>query len=718
MGATYPALCQSLIHTAEEVDARLGWIYGLNTLGAAAGALAAGFVMIELLGSHGSVTAANAINLAVAGAAFLLARREQRGTGGTGVPRSDESLASELPIWITGAVLFGSGFATLGYEIVWFRALHYLMGNGTYVLSTALVIFLTGLGIGGILYRVALRFGKPEWNLGLCQLVIALLALVALVSEQWVLVHPELNERLNGFQPSVNSLPWQARVGLGFGIAVAIMLPATIWMGLSFPLASRLFLGSVRSLSSRIGLAYLISNLGSITGAILAAIWILPSMGTVGGTKLLAGVNVALGLLVLARSPALRYRVMAVGLIALTAGFAYILPPRLAFHSYVDPDKDNRVQLIFEEETDLGTVQVLTRVGEPDAFGMAIDGIVIGATYAWFPRIHSKQLILTHLPMILDRNIRDTLNLGVASGSTLKTLSRYGWVESLDAVEINPAVIDAGTYFFDTTVFRDPRTNLYVEDAVHYLLRTSKTYDLIISDAKQDARFGGNAKILSQELYRYSLERLNECGLFVQFLPLDGSLESLKLILRTFISVFPETELFIESPSYLLTVGSRCPIGGRERPTREELQRSGVAGDIEALYVPDASRLPAIWLASGSELEEVLGDGPINSWDKLPLEFLSYRMPRASPQQSAEVQAMLQSPRERDPEGKPEFTADPYSAPLLELQRAHLEWTRSQYGPANRRVDRVLEEYPDLALARRTKATVKNHLVLKPPARR
>ena len=72
--------------------------------------------------------------------------------------------------------------------------------------------------------------------------------------------------------------------------------------------------------------------------------------------------------------------------------------------------------MIFEKEADLGTVQVFTRPGEQNAFGMAIDGIVIGATHAWFPRIHSKQLILAHLPMILDRNIRDTLNLGVASG--------------------------------------------------------------------------------------------------------------------------------------------------------------------------------------------------------------------------------------------------------------------------------------------------------------
>ncbi len=705
MGATYPALCQSLIHSAKDVDARLGWIYGLNTLGAAAGALGAGFVMIELLGSRGSVTAANAINLTVGGVALLLARKEKRRTRGAGIPPSDESIPSQLPIWVAGVVLFGSGFATLGYEIVWFRALRYLMGNGTYVLSTALVIFLTGLGLGGVFYRVALRIGKPEWNLGISQLMIAMLALIAILGEQWVLIHPDLKSQVSGFDPVVNSLAWQTRLGIAVGIAVVTMLPATIWMGLTFPLASRLFLGTTRGLSSRVGLAYLISNLGSIAGAILAATWILPSLGTVDGTTFLAGVNVLLGLLVLSRAPMRPYRVLAILLVVATVGIAARMPDRLAFSF-----QSKYHVLLYEKEGDLGTVQVHSHKGRPDSLGMLIDGIAIGATEAFNPVTYSKQQILVHLPMVLDRSIRQTLNLGVASGSTAKTLSRYPWVTSLDSVEINPAVIEAGAFFFDTTALRDPRASLYVEDAVHYLLRTDKRYDLIINDAKQDPRFGGNAKILSTELYRYSLAALNECGLFVQFLPLEGHPESLKLILRTFISVFPESEFFIESASILISVGSRCPIGGREGPTREDLQHAGVAEEIESLYVPDATYLPTMWAASGSELASVIGDGPVNSWDRLPLEFLSYRLPASDPEELATVHAMLSEPRVTDPKGDLLFTDNPYFPALRELQIARLEWAQLKYGQANRRVDRVLEEHPDLGMAKRTKRLVRTLL--------
>ena len=98
MGATYPALCKVMLHTADDVDRRLGWIYGLNTVGAAVGAVAAGFVLIEFLGSTRAVTAANAINLAVGVGALLLARSEAGSAGVTAVAEVDEPLPSALPL--------------------------------------------------------------------------------------------------------------------------------------------------------------------------------------------------------------------------------------------------------------------------------------------------------------------------------------------------------------------------------------------------------------------------------------------------------------------------------------------------------------------------------------------------------------------------------------------------------------------------------------------
>jgi spermidine synthase len=701
MGATYPALCQTLMHTARDVEGRLGWIYGLNTLGAATGALAAGFVMVEIYGSYGSVLIANAINLSVGLCAFLLSRTEPFTTLRGHSQQSDESLSSALPYWVTGVVLFGAGFATLGYEIVWFRALHYMLGSGTYVLSAALVIFLVGLGLGSFIYRPALRFGQPEWNLGFAEIAVAILAVLAIGSEQYLLTNPDLSKQFSAYSPTLMREPWQWRLTVGFGVAVAIMLPATICMGLTFPLASRLFLGSMQNLSSRVGLAYLLSNLGSILGAITAAFWILPRLGTVGGTLFLVGVNLLLALIVLIRMPGRVGRIVALAASAIPIVLALELPRRLAFQTYEE------VRLQFEEESDLGTVQVYKKVRLHDATSMAIDGVAIAVTKGWDPDLFAKQLVLAHLPMLLDRNIHHTLNLGVASGATVKALSRYDWVETLDAVEINPAVIHAASYFLDSAVFSDPRANLYIEDAVHFLLRSKRKYDLIISDAKQQIRFGGNAKILSAEFYRHSLDALEECGLFVQFIPLLNPPSAIRMILRTFRSVFPEMEVFVKAPNSLMTVGSRCPVSGRERPTYEELKQTGVARDIEEVFLPDVEALPSLWVASGYEFDAALGDGPINTWDQLPLEFLSYRMPRPHPSLRHASLAMVLSPRTQNPERTQDFVKQDVYETVQEINQAYLQWLDYDFERAESTAGDVLRRNPDNPMAQRALMVVR-----------
>jgi spermidine synthase len=694
MGATYPALCDVILRDAESVERRLGWVYGLNTLGAAVGALAAGFATIELLGARGSVALAIAINVGIGTIALGRSRNAPgfRRTAPAGSDVSAGTLASTLPIWVCGVVLFGSGLATLGYEIVWFRALHYVMGSGTYVLSTALVIFLVGLGFGGTLYRTAIRSGRPEQSLGLAQLVIAFLAVLAMAAENWMLSSSDFRSRFSAFSMALNYAPWLQRVAIGFGVSVAIMLPATLSMGIVFPLASRLFLRSADGISARLGFAYLLSNLGSILGAVGAAVWILPALGTIGGTRMLVCVNLALGLLVLLHTARGASRLAFASLAALVLGSSMLLPARLGFINVISTGPPSTVQQLFEEESDRGTVQVFERLGDPAARSISIDGLMVGSTRAWNPSLHQKQTLLAHLPMSLDRSIRHTLNLGLASSSTLRTLADYDWVETLDVVEINPAVVRATRWFEDSKVLADPRTEVHVEDAVHYLLQTTRRYDLIISDAKQDPRFAGNSKVLSAELYDYSLDRLSECGLFVQFVALAYPAEYFSLIMRTFRASFEEVELFAVSPSLLLMVGSRCPIAGRDRPTIADLERTGVAREIARDFLPAIDALPALWIASGDELAEEVGEGPINSWDKLPMEFLSYRMeisPDSSPLANLET---LMACRERA--GPVAFTSLPHFGELQEFTRAWIDWFRNEKGSARHRMQELLKREP------------------------
>ena len=168
------------------------------------------------------------------------------------------------------------------------------------------------------------------------------------------------------------------------------------------------------------------------------------------------------GLLVLLSCATARVRVAAAALAAVVVALGATLPEHLAMFSREAGSAFSRENLVFEEESDRGTVQVFALPGQPAAKAMNIDGASIAATRDWHTMLFTKQIVLAHLPMTLDRGIRHTLNLGVASASTLATLARYPWIESLDAVEINPAVIRGARSFPEaprSSPTREPRSS-------------------------------------------------------------------------------------------------------------------------------------------------------------------------------------------------------------------------------------------------------------------
>ena len=704
MGATYPALCSALIHTRDQVERRLGAIYGLNTVGAALGALVSGFVLVEALGLRASVLLANGINLAVAGGAGALAWRLARAGRVVSPVGRDEALPTGLPYWLTGTVIVGSGFATLGYEIVWFRALRYLVGNSTFALSDVLVVFLLGLGVGALLLEPVLRLGRPERSLAWVQLGIAVLALAAIHLVERILADPYLGNAFSIFSPVFQARAWPERLLRSSGVAVAILLPATLLMGLVFPLASRLYLGNVRAVGRRVGGAYLLANLGSIAGAVGAAVVILPRLGTVGGTQALALLNVGLGLALLAWAREARARLPVAALcVVLAAGLAWRLPARLPFQGgqlaqMLVPE------LVFEEEGDLATVQVRQDPAHPDRRGMLIDGEIIAGSPTLNRNLSAKQRLLAHLPKALDRRLASTLNVGLASGATLASLASYPDVTRLDAVEINAPVRRAIRYFPSAAVLEDPRTEVVVEDAVHYLLRTSRTYDLIVSDGKQNEDFSGNAKILSREFYQVSLARLGECGIFIQWIQGDTHAESFEIILRTFLAVFAETEVFVDPPGHVFMVGSRCPLVGRPRLDAGAFRSLAVAEEVAPYGYTSPDHLLAGWVASGSQIAARLPAGPINRNDRMLIEYLSYRAPRDGSQRSfaANLRLLLEAGRSGSSPAREAFA--PAGSAAARRQRtlygAVLQALEGDARGGVRRLRALLRERPDDVTAR------------------
>ena len=621
MGATFPALCTVLIRSREGVSRHLGPIYGLNTVGAALGAMTAGFFLMEAAGLRGTVYVANSINLGIGLFAGWISLRSSPQSIKPATPIYDDEalLKTSLSPSVSATALFVSGFATLAYEIIWFRALRYLFGNSSYSLTVMLVVFLIGLGLGGLLAGRLQRRHQPERLLAYSQFGIAFMAILAIVLEYSVLRNPEILANVSVFAIATSHLTWEWRLLISVSGAFMIMLPPTLLMGLCFPVATRLFLGDLRLMGKRVGTAYFLSNLGSILGAGVAAFILLPELGTIHGTLAIAFFNLFLGVLILSSLPKnLGGRASWAIPPALFLGAAWIvLPGHLPFptlHQNLPP-----MDLLWNEEGDVATVQVWSVRGAPELRGIFVDGTSIGETQGMRKSIWGKQRILAHLPMALAPQTKTSLNIGLGSASTLQALASYPQMEKLDVVEISQSVVD-GTrdYFAEAQVLEDPRVHLEVEDIAHYLLKDDFKYELIISDGKIAEGFSGNELMLSREFYQQAKRRLTPHGIFIQWLPLTYPSKAFESILRTFTKSFQEVEVFFDYGTGLYLLGSEQPIGQqRVNQYQTELAQE----DMDFLGIPNISALMGRWMAGGTALTDSVGQGRINNWDHSASEF-------------------------------------------------------------------------------------------------
>jgi predicted membrane-bound spermidine synthase len=75
MGATLPLLVTEMVARTQNVGLSTGSLYFINTLGAAAGAFAAGFVLLSINGLDGLIVVAVTLNLLVSTIAYVAFRR-------------------------------------------------------------------------------------------------------------------------------------------------------------------------------------------------------------------------------------------------------------------------------------------------------------------------------------------------------------------------------------------------------------------------------------------------------------------------------------------------------------------------------------------------------------------------------------------------------------------------------------------------------------------
>lgn len=635
MGGTLPILVRGLTRSSSELGARVSRLYWVNTAGAVAGTLAAGFLLLPLLGLRLTVATAVALNT-VAGLIALSLDRLMPATLPPPAPAAEQH-SSDSP---SGFLI--AGFAVVGataivYEVGWTRLLAITLGSSTYAFTLMLATFLAGIVLGSLLFeRWSARGGEPTLaTFAHTQTLTALAATAFLIFFQ----------KLPEIVPPILRATGESFAGLilaQFVTSAAAMLPAAVVFGFNFPVVTVLIAGRPETsgrYAAAVGKAYAANTLGAIAGAVSAGFWLVPRMGAFRTVALAAAANLVLAAVLHLRRPESSGRrrfvlvVPAVLLVVVLGGAfsgafynrALAMFGTVLYWDYYNTrmtlaEMAGTTDVVFAEDGLNASVAV---VRTEDYVALRTNGKVDASNNDLL-----TQLLSGHLGAVFHPAPKRVLVIGFGSGMTVSAVARHAEVERIDCVEIEPGVIHASAHLerLHRGVLRDPRLRIVLDDARNFLLTTRETYDLIISEPS-NPWIAGVASLFTDEYYREARARLRPGGLFVQWVQAYALFPAdLRMIFATFLPHFPQVTLWrAESPDLLL-------LGQTEvQPLRLDRLHAlwtnqGIREDFGDLHVQEPEGLLAYHLLDDADLRRLARGAPRNTDNHTRLE---YSAPRA-----------------------------------------------------------------------------------------
>jgi spermidine synthase len=123
--------------------------------------------------------------------------------------------------------------------------------------------------------------------------------------------------------------------------------------------------------------------------------------------------------------------------------------------------------------------------------------------------------MMIHVPMSVNPSIKKVLVIGGGDGGSVRELTRYQSIESIDMVEIDEEVVLRCEEFFPITAskLRDNRVCLSFEDGLAYVRNTKKVYDLVVVDSTDP--IGPGEGLFTKEFYENCFRILSEDGILV-----------------------------------------------------------------------------------------------------------------------------------------------------------------------------------------------------------
>ena len=663
MGGTLPVLLGSVAQQAGELGVRAGRFYAINTLGAVAGTIAAGFLLIPWLGLRSTVAIAVILNVAAGFLAQKLARNAvvNASSDAESAAATENARAAQSEHFALYLFCFaGVGASAIAYELAWTRLLATPLGSSTYAFTVMLATFLLGITIGSRLFARWFR-KKREASASLfasTQLAIAAAILLSLWTYREI---PEVMLALlrtfgDGFYPLLAAQVLTCSLAL---------LPATILFGFNFPAVLALISGAGTRgngtiYSGAIGKAAAANTFGAIVAAICGGFFLLPRVGSFRLVAIAAGVNVVSGVVLLFFAGRRNWKSLAIAA-ALLAAIAWTAWSPLffrqasaAFGVVLYGDYHNTA-LSAREMADSEAVRffkdginaTISVTQSENYIALKTNGKVDASNLD-----SATQLLLGDLGAVFHPHPRKVLIIGFGGGMTASAVSRFPDVERIDCVEIEPAVLEAAAHLerLNRGVLRDPRLHVYFDDARNFLQTSHEQYDLIISEPS-NPWIAGIAALYTEEFFGVVRAHVAIGGNFVQWVQAYGlNLDDFSMILGGIHRHFPDTSLWHSAGrDYLVLARDSTEPLSFDR-SRSLWTNALLREDFAALNITQPESWPIYFRLDKTAIDKIAGGAPRNTDDLTALEYSApahLRTDRLTKELETALAAFEQSPLPR-----------------------------------------------------------------------
>lgn len=602
MGATIAALVEARRRVFRDDPHGLGIarLYGANTLGATAGIAISVYLLMPRLGMVGASVLLSLLGFAAAGVATLWQRRQPRREQpaiGSPAPGKPGAVTSRWPYLVLGL----GGFAGIGLEVVGVQVLAQIFQDTVFTFANILGVYLLGTAAGAWIYgRMATRLAHYEQQALTARLLLALTLSVPLTV--WLLrFSPWLLATLN---PAGGS--FVGAVLAEASVAAMVFLLPTLLMGALFSQVTATVEGR------GVGRAYAINTLGSACAPFVFGLLAIPVLGY--GQTLLLAAAVYFLLFVWLRMRAGWHPSQRVAAAAVLVLVAITAPVNLALIG-VPPGW----RIVSQTQDIMGLVTVSEQVSSSGPGRSLNRALQVNRYFRMGGSLSFGEQRMGHIPLLLAPEARTALFLGVGTGATLSAARHYP-LDQVDAVELVPGVLDVFPAFEHVNELVSIYSNFHLQaaDARRFIAASRQHYDVIVADLFHPARDGAGS-LYSQEHFRNVRDSLSPGGIFAQWLPIYQLDEhNLKTILRTFLSVFPETHSFLglynaQTPPFVLI--GRVPDGTQDRLTLDSAQLSQrLEAEVYAsVGMRDAAEFVAAYMLDRDALAAFAGPGPVNT---------------------------------------------------------------------------------------------------------